>query len=154
MKKKIQVLVDGIIKTRRSFLSDKKQKLIQYKTKLFYVFISEQTWDKDLAVGAKEWAQQCLFVESDPWKLGRYEGENLWAGTDPAHFNATSAIQEWADERQHYDYYCWNCKKVCDHYIKVRVLCCLWFLCINQVRKQSQCFMLVLCCSTLKDGAG
>lgn len=75
---------------------------------------------------AREWASRCLFKHNPDLKLtGRahpnvsFVGENLWAGYPPTLFKAASAIQEWANEKQDYDYDSNICTNVCGHYKQV-----------------------------------
>lgn len=85
-----------------------------------------QTWDKDLAITAREWARKCTFEHNPDLKLAERVppkfssvGENIWTGYPTTLFNATWAIQNWVDEKQDYDYNNNTCKNVCDHYKQV-----------------------------------
>lgn len=75
---------------------------------------------------AREWASRCMFKYKPDLKLtGRthpnfsFVGENLWTGYTPTLFNAASAIQNWVEEKQDYDYDSNICTNVCGHYKQV-----------------------------------
>lgn len=95
------------------------------KAPVFTLSLPLQTWDKDLAATAREWARRCLFEHNpDPKGAGRVPnassvGENIWTGYPPSSFNAAGAIQNWVDEKQHYDYDRNACSDVCGHYKQV-----------------------------------
>lgn len=85
-----------------------------------------QTWDKDLAVTAREWARKCRFEHNPDLKRpGRVPhkfssvGENIWTAYPSTQFNATRAIQSWVDEKLDYDYHSNGCSNVCGHYKQV-----------------------------------
>lgn len=94
-----------------------------------------QTWDKDLAMTAQEWARKCTFEHSPDLKsagrlLPKFSsvGKNIWTGNLTTLFNATQAIQSWVDEKQDYDYDSNACNNVCSHYKQVCGLCGFCFL--------------------------
>ncbi|XP_017544000.1 GLIPR1-like protein 1 [Pygocentrus nattereri] len=81
------------------------------------------SWDEGLAVTARAWARNCLFVHNiylrDSSKVHpvfKSVGENLWAGT---WFRVKDAIHAWVNELQHYTYETMSCSKVCGHYTQV-----------------------------------
>ncbi|XP_011784754.1 PREDICTED: glioma pathogenesis-related protein 1 isoform X2 [Colobus angolensis palliatus] len=83
------------------------------------------TWDPALAQIAKAWARNCQFSHNTrlkpPHKLHpnfTSLGENIWTGSVPL-FSVSSAITNWYDEIQDYDFKTRICKKVCGHYTQV-----------------------------------
>ncbi|XP_072530177.1 GLIPR1-like protein 1 [Salminus brasiliensis] len=81
------------------------------------------TWDEGLAVTARAWARNCLFIHNTHLKeKGKAHpvftslGENLWAGTK---FSLKSAIEGWVNEVKDYQYNTMSCNKVCGHYTQV-----------------------------------
>ncbi|GAB5574049.1 glioma pathogenesis-related protein 1 [Prionailurus iriomotensis] len=80
------------------------------------------TWDPALARVAQTWARNCQFVHNvqlhSSYKLHpnfSSLGENIWAGSLSL-FSASSAITNWYDEVQYYDFRTQKCTKVCGHY--------------------------------------
>lgn len=101
------------------------------------LYLLPQTWDKDLAMTAKEWARKCTSecnpnLNSAGHVLPKFSsvGENIWTGYPTMLFNATQAIQNWVDEKHDYDYNSNVCDNVCSHYKQVcaKILCGLCFL--------------------------
>lgn len=89
-------------------------------------FLLIQTWDKDLANTAREWASRCEFRHNIYLKnVSRVHptlpsiGENIWTGAPPSIFNIKGAVRSWVDEIQHYNYQENSCKNVCGHYTQV-----------------------------------
>ncbi|KAL0611454.1 Glioma pathogenesis-related protein 1 [Plecturocebus cupreus] len=83
------------------------------------------TWDPALAQIAKAWATNCQFSHNTrlkpPHKLHpnfTSLGENIWTGSLSA-FSVSSAITNWYDEIQDYDFKTRECTKVCGHYTQV-----------------------------------
>ncbi|XP_008051285.1 glioma pathogenesis-related protein 1 [Carlito syrichta] len=83
------------------------------------------TWDPALAQIAKAWAKNCLFKHNPqlhpPHKLHpnfTSLGENIWTGSVSL-FSVSSAIRNWYDEIQYYDFNTRKCVKVCGHYTQV-----------------------------------
>uniref|UniRef100_A0A0D9QVK6 GLI pathosis related 1 n=1 Tax=Chlorocebus sabaeus TaxID=60711 RepID=A0A0D9QVK6_CHLSB len=83
------------------------------------------TWDPALAQIAKAWARNCQFSHNTrlkpPYKLHpnfTSLGENIWTGSVSL-FSVSSAITNWYDEIQDYDFKNRICKKVCGHYTQV-----------------------------------
>uniref|UniRef100_A0A5F8AM34 GLIPR1 like 2 n=1 Tax=Macaca mulatta TaxID=9544 RepID=A0A5F8AM34_MACMU len=83
------------------------------------------TWDPALAQIAKAWAKNCQFSHNTrlkpPYKLHpnfTSLGENIWTGSVSL-FSVSSAITNWYDEIQDYDFKNRICKKVCGHYTQV-----------------------------------
>ncbi|KAM8909124.1 GLIPR1-like protein 1 isoform 2-T3 [Spinachia spinachia] len=84
------------------------------------------TWDKGLAITAKAWARHCVFEHNSYLKdVHRMHptflsvGENIWAGYPPSSFYESKAIENWVDEKQHYNYSSNICTNVCGHYTQV-----------------------------------
>ncbi|KAM6961763.1 GLIPR1-like protein 1 [Tautogolabrus adspersus] len=79
------------------------------------------TWDEDLAITARAWARQCVFVHNADRAHPSFAsvGENLWTGYPPSSFDAMGATKSWVNEKQHYDYNSQGCTKVCGHYTQV-----------------------------------
>ncbi|ELK02515.1 Glioma pathogenesis-related protein 1 [Pteropus alecto] len=83
------------------------------------------TWDTDLAKIAKAWAKNCQFEHNSrlgpPHKLHpnfTALGENIWTGSLSI-FSVSSAITNWYDEIQYYDFETRKCSKKCGHYTQV-----------------------------------
>ncbi|XP_039694812.1 glioma pathogenesis-related protein 1 [Pteropus medius] len=83
------------------------------------------TWDTDLAKIAKAWAKNCQFEHNSqlgpPHKLHpnfTALGENIWTGSLSI-FSVSSAITNWYDEVQYYDFETRKCSKKCGHYTQV-----------------------------------
>ncbi|XP_058597967.1 glioma pathogenesis-related protein 1 isoform X1 [Neofelis nebulosa] len=83
------------------------------------------TWDPALARVAQTWARNCQFVHNvqlhSSYKLHpnfSSLGENIWAGSLSL-FSASSAITNWYNEVQYYDFRTQKCTKVCGHYTQV-----------------------------------
>ncbi|XP_062239146.1 glioma pathogenesis-related protein 1 [Platichthys flesus] len=83
------------------------------------------TWDEGLSLIAKEWAEHCVFqhnpkLNNDPSVHPTFSsvGENIWTGS-PSLFDVTSAMKNWVDEKEHYDYQGNKCSLDCGHYTQV-----------------------------------
>ncbi|XP_002711390.1 glioma pathogenesis-related protein 1 [Oryctolagus cuniculus] len=83
------------------------------------------TWDPALARIAKAWAKNCQFEHNfqlkPPHKLHpnfTSLGENIWTGSLSL-FSVSSAVTNWYDEVQYYDFSTRKCTKVCGHYTQV-----------------------------------
>ncbi|XP_057597243.1 glioma pathogenesis-related protein 1 isoform X1 [Hippopotamus amphibius kiboko] len=83
------------------------------------------TWDPVLARIAKAWARNCQFAHNvrlkPPHKLHpnfTSLGENLWTGSLSI-FSVSSAITDWYEEVQYYNFKTRKCDKVCGHYTQV-----------------------------------
>ncbi|XP_041637144.1 glioma pathogenesis-related protein 1 [Cheilinus undulatus] len=83
--------------------------------------MKEMTWDDELAITAKGWAQQCLFDHNPRRAHPNFTsvGENIWTGVPPSSFDVAGAIQSWVNEKQYYDFNSQACTKVCGHYTQV-----------------------------------
>lgn len=76
-------------------------------------------WDDDLAAGAKEWADACVFEHDSG-----FFGENLFASASSADNvdnieELISGVQNWYDEHENYTYDSNSCSGVCGHYTQV-----------------------------------
>ncbi|KAK2883300.1 GLIPR1-like protein 1 [Channa argus] len=106
------------------------------------------TWDEGLAITARAWAKRCVFDHNIFLKEPRRVhptfpsvGENIWTGYPPSIFNVKSAITNWVDEKNDYDYVRNTCRQdaICGHYTQVvwarsyKVGCAVQ-LCPNGVR--------------------
>ncbi|XP_021114175.1 glioma pathogenesis-related protein 1 [Heterocephalus glaber] len=82
------------------------------------------TWDPALAQVAKAWAKNCLFGHNPQLKSHRLHpnfdslGENIWTGSLFL-FSVSSAISNWYNEIQYYDFNTQKCNNVCGHYTQV-----------------------------------
>ncbi|KAM5287888.1 glioma pathogenesis-related protein 1 [Ctenodactylus gundi] len=82
------------------------------------------TWDPALAKIAKAWAKYCKFDHNPQLKSERLHpnftslGENIWTGSLRL-FSVPSAITNWYNEVEHYDFRNRRCTKVCGHYTQV-----------------------------------
>ncbi|XP_047405755.1 glioma pathogenesis-related protein 1 [Sciurus carolinensis] len=83
------------------------------------------TWDPALAKIAKAWAKTCQFKHNPQLKSHHSLhpnftslGENIWTGSIQL-FSESSAISNWYDEIQDYDFNTRRCTKVCGHYTQV-----------------------------------
>lgn len=83
------------------------------------------TWDSALAQIAKAWAETCQFKHNvqlkSPHRLHpnfTSLGENIWTGSVSI-FSVSSAITNWYNEIQYYDFKTQKCQKVCGHYTQV-----------------------------------
>ncbi|OBS81898.1 hypothetical protein A6R68_24111, partial [Neotoma lepida] len=75
------------------------------------------SWDPGLARIAKAWAKSCHFGHN-PRRLHpnfTVVGENIWTGSLSL-FSAPSAIADWYNEINDYDFSTRRCTKVCGHY--------------------------------------
>lgn len=94
-------------------------------------YLFPQTWDPVLAQIAKAWARNCQFAHNIQLKLPHKLhpnftslGENLWTGSLYL-FSVSSAVTDWYNEIQYYDFKTQKCDKVCGHYTQVSI--CLIF---------------------------
>ncbi|XP_047405754.1 glioma pathogenesis-related protein 1-like [Sciurus carolinensis] len=85
------------------------------------------TWDPALAKIAKAWAKTCQFKHNPQLKSHHSLhpnftslGENIWTGSIQL-FSESSAISNWYDEIQDYDFNTRRCTKVCGHYTQRRL---------------------------------
>ncbi|CAJ1055613.1 glioma pathogenesis-related protein 1 [Xyrichtys novacula] len=100
------------------------------------------TWDEDLAIIAKGWAENCVF-EHNPRRsesTATSVGENIWTGYPPSSFETAGAIHSWDNEKEFYDYANNRCSKVCGHYTQVvwassNKVGCAAHLCPNGVQE-------------------
>ncbi|TEA25785.1 hypothetical protein DBR06_SOUSAS1210070 [Sousa chinensis] len=83
------------------------------------------TWDPVLAQIAKAWARNCQFAHNIQLKLPHKLhpnftslGENLWTGSLYL-FSVSSAVTDWYNEIQYYDFKTRKCDKVCGHYTQI-----------------------------------
>ncbi|XP_077626359.1 glioma pathogenesis-related protein 1 [Crocuta crocuta] len=83
------------------------------------------TWKMSIHGGAKTWARNCQFKHNvelhSSYKLHpnfSFVGENIWAGSLSL-FSVSSAIADWYDELQYYDFRTHKCTQVCGHYTQV-----------------------------------
>ncbi|XP_059970256.1 glioma pathogenesis-related protein 1 isoform X2 [Mesoplodon densirostris] len=90
------------------------------------------TWDPVLAQIAKAWARNCQFAHNIQLKLPHKLhpnftslGENLWTGSLHL-FSVSSAVTDWYNEIQYYDFKTQKCDKVCGHYTQYAGLSLLW----------------------------
>uniref|UniRef100_A0A8D1NSR7 SCP domain-containing protein n=1 Tax=Sus scrofa TaxID=9823 RepID=A0A8D1NSR7_PIG len=88
-----------------------------------YLFL--QTWDPELAKIARSWASSCQFAHNKqlkpPYRLHpnfTSLGENLWTGSLSI-FSVTSAVTDWYNEVEYYDFKTQRCARVCGHYTQV-----------------------------------
>ena len=67
--------------------------------------LPELRWDRDLARGAKRWAEKLAqtgeFKHSPGGKHAEPVGENLWGGT-PGHFQPEAMVGLWIEEKEHF----------------------------------------------------
>uniref|UniRef100_A0A8C6VPR5 SCP domain-containing protein n=1 Tax=Naja naja TaxID=35670 RepID=A0A8C6VPR5_NAJNA len=70
--------------------------------------MKRMSWDHDLAKTALGWAHPNFTAV----------GENIWTGSI-WYFNVTSALTNWYDEVQYYNYATQRCKDVCGHYTQM-----------------------------------
>uniref|UniRef100_A0A8C7DRJ6 SCP domain-containing protein n=1 Tax=Naja naja TaxID=35670 RepID=A0A8C7DRJ6_NAJNA len=87
--------------------------------------MKRMSWDHDLAKTALGWANRCQFNHNPDLKSpGKAHpnftavGENIWTGSI-WYFNVTSALTNWYDEVQYYNYATQRCKDVCGHYTQM-----------------------------------
>ncbi|KAG8005766.1 GLIPR1-like protein 1 [Nibea albiflora] len=84
------------------------------------------TWDEGLAITARAWARHCIFEHNIYLDEVRRVhptfdsvGENLGIGSPPSSFSVERVIQNWVDEKQHYNYNLNRCTATCGHYTQV-----------------------------------
>ncbi|XP_042554692.1 glioma pathogenesis-related protein 1 [Dipodomys spectabilis] len=79
------------------------------------------TWEPALAQTAKAWAKHCQF-KHNPQRESNLNftsvGENIWTGSLVL-FSVSSAISNWYNEIQYYDFATRKCTNVCGHYTQV-----------------------------------
>ncbi|XP_026555177.1 glioma pathogenesis-related protein 1 isoform X1 [Pseudonaja textilis] len=87
--------------------------------------MKRMSWDHDLAKTALGWANMCQFNHNpDLRSPGKAHpnftvvGENIWTGSI-WYFNVTSALTNWYNEVQYYNYATQHCKHVCGHYTQM-----------------------------------
>jgi len=79
----------------------------------------EMIWDEEIAEGAKEYANQCIFAHDTSGF-----GENLYAAASSQDDvdnigKLVSGVQNWHDEHEDYTYDDGSCGAVCGHYTQV-----------------------------------
>ncbi|XP_060100396.1 glioma pathogenesis-related protein 1-like [Heteronotia binoei] len=87
--------------------------------------MQHMTWDSALAKTAKAWAKKCHFDHNVCLKTpGKVHpkftpvGENIWTGSLSL-FSVKSAVQNWYNEVNYYNFWSTACTKVCGHYTQV-----------------------------------